>query len=179
MGYSSRVWSSSHSIVVAAGVTASLAGWAYADTPRDPIQLAHIRVSLGFAHSCVLTTQRGVHCWGRNHLGQLGNGSTRSLFRVTGPRDHQLAFTVYRARQDGCHSCDEADRRLRRDGHSGPASNQPGMKGRPVRPATARTVSSPPLLLAAPTLAHGNKCAITEQSAPLIATAVVEFGIRS
>jgi alpha-tubulin suppressor-like RCC1 family protein len=43
-----------------------------------PVQAATIAV--GFSHSCALSTQGQVKCWGDNYLGQLGDGTTLDHF---------------------------------------------------------------------------------------------------
>ena len=49
-------------------------------------------IALGDLHSCAIRSDGSVYCWGRNHLGQLGNGLTGvevnlTPVRVTGITD--------------------------------------------------------------------------------------------
>lgn len=58
----------------------------------------------GLYHTCGLTTTNVAFCWGANHLGQNGNGTTtwsRTPARVVGA----LAFTGVTTGVAGVHAC--------------------------------------------------------------------------
>lgn len=50
---------------------------------EDP--LSFVRLAHGSAHSCGLTATGGLHCWGANHQGALGDGSRESRGRPVAP----------------------------------------------------------------------------------------------
>lgn len=46
------------------------------DTPGQVTGLRHVtQLGVGYDHSCAVTTRGEVRCWGRNHRGQVGDGS--------------------------------------------------------------------------------------------------------
>ena len=47
--------------------------------------LSFIQVSLGFSHTCGVTTDNRAYCWGGNNYGQLGNGTTTYTTSQTTP----------------------------------------------------------------------------------------------
>ena len=41
--------------------------------------LGPVQMATGYYHSCALTTVGAIHCWGRNNVGQLGQGNTLQI----------------------------------------------------------------------------------------------------
>jgi alpha-tubulin suppressor-like RCC1 family protein len=66
----------------------------------EPTQV--IQLSLGFHHSCALTADGQVFCWGRNQEGQLGDGTTHD---ATEPRPVIGLVRVSRIAAGGNHTC--------------------------------------------------------------------------
>jgi alpha-tubulin suppressor-like RCC1 family protein len=80
--------------------------WANRNTPESVRGLAFRAIAAGGASSCGIAVDSTVYCWGFNHLGQLGNGTTTpdSLpAPITGNR-HFVQVTVGTA-----HACGITD----------------------------------------------------------------------
>jgi alpha-tubulin suppressor-like RCC1 family protein len=59
-------------------------------------------ISVGYEHTCALTTAGGVRCWGRNQNGELGDGTTTN--RLVPPSDDVLTG-VRAVSAGGAHTC--------------------------------------------------------------------------
>lgn len=59
-----------------------------ATTPHPVVtQLRFVSLALGFFHTCGLTADGSVYCWGQNDHGQLGDGTTTDRGSSTRVRD--------------------------------------------------------------------------------------------
>ena len=74
-------------------------------TPVDVVGLSSgvISISAGFYHTCALTCNGGVKCWGRNTEGQIGDNST--THRLTPVDVVGLTSGVMSITTNGNHSC--------------------------------------------------------------------------
>ena len=58
----------------------------WGDEKRDRLAYTHkpggyvTAVSAGSSHTCVITMDAGLKCWGNNYIGQLGIGSTANQY---------------------------------------------------------------------------------------------------
>lgn len=75
------------------------------DRPASVIGLEHgvVLIAAGSSHSCALTTEGGVKCWGSNDSGQLGDGTT--VDRAIPVHAFGLQSGVTSLRTDSFRSC--------------------------------------------------------------------------
>jgi len=62
-------------------------------------------IAAGYSHTCALTSSGGVKCWGDNHYGALGNGSTTPLSVTTPVAVSGLARGVVAIAAGQFHTC--------------------------------------------------------------------------
>src|SRR3954451_15855467 len=70
---------------------------------RSPEVLSIQQLSLGFAHTCGLTTEHRGYCWGRNNQGQLGDG--HPIVRRPNPEAVAGTITFVQTSANEKHSC--------------------------------------------------------------------------
>lgn len=96
-------WGDSQGGVLGDG-TVSDGSWGERQTPREVGGIANaVAVSTGQAHTCALLDDGTVLCWGFNHSGQLGDGTTTTRLapvQVTGVTGEVTAITT-----GSFHSC--------------------------------------------------------------------------
>jgi alpha-tubulin suppressor-like RCC1 family protein len=69
----------------------------------QPSGVRAIGIAAGYAHTCALTRAGGVRCWGYNHFGQLGDGTTVNRRRPVGVFGLRRGVRAIAA--GGRHSC--------------------------------------------------------------------------
>jgi len=79
---------------------------AVVEVPVEVVPLLHGTLTVGFEHSCGLTTQGAAYCWGSNEFGQLGSSSNSGTENPNPtPLAVQGGLTFSRLAAGGLHTC--------------------------------------------------------------------------
>ncbi len=118
-------------------------------------------IAAGYMHTCALTTQGAIKCWGDNAQGQIGNGSTTNQLTPTDPQGLSAEYSAIAVGE--FHSCALARTGIIRcwGNNSGGQIGDMTTDGR-VAPTDVRQLSEGAIAI---TAGGGHTCAITTNDA--------------